>query len=876
MRAWWSRLRVWISGRRGIAEDLAEEVRSHIEMESANCMERGMGSEEARAAARRRFGNSTNVAERARDAWGFPALESFLKDVRYGLRAMRRAPAFSCVVILTLALGVGVNTAIFSVVRAVLLKPLPYPDSERLVVFGEATGKAQGISVTWVNFKHWRAGNHTFEDMAAFQFTGQTLTGRSEPLVTRGLVVTSPYFALLGMHPLLGRLFGDADDRPGAAPIIVLNHRFWSAQLGGDPHIVGATLTLNGNPYEVAGVAAPLWEPWRVDYYLPLSRIAGNAVDRRQHGSIRMLGRLKPAVALAGARADLDNIMRHLAEVDPGPENEHRSFGRFFADHSTGDLRGTLLILMGAAILILLIACANIASLLLARNTARAGELAVRKAIGAGRLRLLRQLLTESVVIATLGGLAGIACAHWALRLLIAMAPAGIPRLSETTVDLPVLLFAACITLGAGLLAGVAPVVIAGRIDLTTALKESSRISGAGKQRQSLRNTLVVAEVALTFVLAFASGLLLRSLIAAQNASPGFDPQRVLSFSLQLPSKSYKSPEAVRDFYIRLLADLRALPGVTDASAVHCPPGAGDCGDWFYSIPGRPVPAQNEVPISLFNSADAGYFHMLRVPVQQGREFNESDHATSRKVAVVNETFAHTWWPNESAIGHLIKVGGPYRDGALLEIVGVVGSIRQSGLDSQPMPEIFLASSQQRDSGMAIMIRSAGDPEKLILSVRRRVAALDRNLPMQRFATLEQTFGAGLTRRRFTTLLLTSFAGLAMLLAAIGIYGLLSYWVSIRESEIALRLALGARRSTIIRWTSFHALRLALLGIGFGVLGGWAAARALEGLVFGIPARNPATMIAAALAVAVIAIGAAAIPAWRAARVDAARRLHYA
>lgn len=803
-------------------------------------------------------------------------MESLLQDVLYGFRSMRRSPAFSLVVILTLALGIGLNTAIFSVVDTVLLKPLPYPDSERLVWFGESTGRAEGISVTWGNFTHWRDSNHTFESMAAFQFTELTLTGRNEPLVTRGLVVTTPYFAMLGMRPLLGRLLDDSDDRPGAEPALVLNHHFWASQLGGDPNVVGKTLTLSGRPYVVAGVAAPLWETWRVDYYVSLGRLTGNNVDRRQHGSIRVLGRLKPGVTLAVARADLDAIMRHLAEVDPGPENEHRSFGRFFAEYATGDVRGTLFVLMGAAALILLIACANVASLLLARNTARASELALRKAVGAGGLRLVRQLLTESVLVAAVGGLAGIALAYGALRTLVALAPRDIPRLAETALDVPVLLFACAITLASGLIAGLAPVITAGKLDLMTVLREGARLSGGGRQRQSLRNVLVVAEVALTFVLAFGSGLLVRSLMAAENSGPGFETRHALSFRLQLPSAAYRSPEAIADFYAGLLADLRALPGVAGASAVHCPPGAGDCGDWFYSIPGRPVPAQNEVPIALFNAADAGYFETLRIPLHQGREFNEGDRANGPKVAIVNETFARTWWPAESAIGHQIKFGGPYQEGPLLEVIGVAGDAKQMGLDSPPMPEIYQPFSEQRGGDMAIVIRAAGDAEALMPAVRARVLAHDRNLPLRELATFERAFGAGLARRRFSTLLLAMFAGLAMVLAAIGIYGLLNYWVSVRESEIALRLALGARPSTILRWTGFHALRLAMIGVAFGVLGGWLAARGLEELVFGIPPRNPATMIAAALAVGAIAMAAAALPSWRAARVDAARRLHYA
>jgi putative ABC transport system permease protein len=867
MRAWWSRFRAWVAGRPGLADDLAEELQSHLEMQAENS-----SPEEAR----REFGNVTLIAERTRDAWGFPSIESFWKDIRYGLRAMGRAPAFSLVVILTFALGVGVNTAIFSVVRQVLLKPLPYPSSERLVRFGEGTTRAEGISVTWVNFQNWRSSNHTFEQMAAFQFTGRTLTGRADPVNTTGLTVTAPYFALLGMHPLLGRLFDDADDKPGAAPVIVLNHRFWQSQLGGDPHIVGATLTLNGNPFEVAGVAAPLWEPWTVDYYLPLGRIAGDTVDRRQHGSMRILGLLKPGVTLTAAIADLDAIMRHLAEIDPGPESEHHSSGAFWASDNTEDIRGTLLVLMGAAVLILLIACANVASLLLARNAARAGELAVRKAIGAGRLRLVRQLLTENILIAGAGGLAGVVFAHYALRLLIAFAPHEIPRLAETTIDLPVLAVACGITLLAGVLAGLAPILMVGRIDLTSALKEGSRAAGAGKQRQTMRNLLVVAEVALTFVLAFGSGLLVRSLIAAQNSNPGFDPQSVWKFGLQLPGRSYRTQQAVTDFYSGLLAGVRRVPGVVDASAVYCRPGSGDCGDWFYSIPGRPAPAQNDLPLSLFNIAEPGYFHMMRIPIRQGREFAETDRASGPKVAIVNETFAHRWWSNEPAVGHQIKVGGPYQKGDLLEIVGVAGDVRQFGLDSQPMAEIYQPSAQKNSSVMTILVRASGDPDALAPSLRRLVGERDSNLPLLQPGTVEESLGAGLARRRFSTLLLTLFAALAMLLAAVGIYGLLSYWVTSREPEIAIRLALGARPFTILRWTSLHAVRLALEGLALGVLGGWAAARGLSGLVFGVPPRSPATMAGAALAVMLIALAAAAIPSWRAARIDAARRLHSA
>jgi putative ABC transport system permease protein len=872
----WSRFRAWIAGRRGLAEDLAEEIESHVDMEAARLVERGMAPEQARAEARRRFGNRTRVAERARDAWGFPGLEGLLKDIRYGLRGIRRAPGFAAVVILTLALGIGLNTAIYSVVRAVLLRPLPYPDSERLVVFGESFGRSGMVSVTWVNFKYWRDGNHTFESMAARQFSSLTLTGRGEPQQVRGLVVTPPYFDLLGMHPQLGRLFDARDDRADAAPVVVLNHRFWAGRLGADPSIVGTSLTLNGTLFEIAGVAAPQWEPFQVDYYLPLGRQNAGLENRAQHGPIRIIGRLKPGVTVAAARADLDAIMRHLAEVDPGPENGHLSAGVLWIEDIAGDARGTLVMLIGAAGLILLIACANVAGLLLARNSARASELAVRRAIGAGRFRLARQLFAENVTLAGAGGLAGIGLAYAAVRALVTIGPRGIPRLEAAGLDSSVLLFACAVTLATALIAGAAPVFAAGSANLTAALKEGARLSGTGRERQRMRNLLVAGEVALTFMLAFGSGLLVRSLIAARNANPGYDPRRALSFSLQLPMARYKTPEAADEFFSRLLSGLRALPGATEAAAVFCGPGAGDCGDWWYSVPGRPVPARNEVPLALTNSAEPGYFHMMRIPILEGREFRESDR-TGPAAVVVNQRLARQWWPHEPAIGHQIKFGGPYMEGDLLEIVGVVSDVKQFELDTTPMPEMYRPFSQKPGIGArTVILRAAGDPASLIAAAGQRVRELDPDLPLLRAVTMEKMLDAGLAGRRFTALLLTLFAGLAMLLAAIGIYGLLSYWVTVRQSEIALRLALGAQPGMILRWTGLHALRLAALGLAAGIAGGWAGAGLLDKLVFGIAARNAATMIAAATAVLAIALAAAAIPSWRAARVDAARKLQSA
>jgi putative ABC transport system permease protein len=874
-RQWWSKLYRLFTGRRELADDLRAEIDAQLEFEIQERIARGMPPDEARAAARRDAGNLTQIQERARDAWTFPTIETVAQDVRYGMRGIRRSPGFSLVVVLTLALGIGANTAIFSVVNAVLLRPLPYPSVERLVQLGESDPKAEGISVTWVNYRHWRDENHSFEDMAGYHTAHLTLTGRGDAMLTRAALVTHGFFGLVGARPVLGRLFTAADDRPGAASTVVLDHQFWTAKLGADPAIVGAMLVLDGKPYEVIGVLAPgphFFE--HVDYYLPLYQVDGEIVDRARHGSMRLLARLKPAITLASAKADLDAIMRRLAQSDPGPESQHRAYGIFLTEYTTGDIRPTLLILLAAVGLVLIVACANVASLVLARSTARAREIAIRTAIGAGRIRLIRQLLTENLLLAALGGIAGCLLAQWGSRALIAAGPRDIPRLAETTFDGRVLLFAAAVSILTGLFTGLAPIFTAGKADLVSALKDSSR-SATGRGGQRSRSALVVAEIALTLVLAFGAGLLLRNLIAAQTADPGFVPEHVLALELVLPSTSYKDRTAVDGFYERLAQDLHSLPSVTTVGAVNCPPSAGDCGDWFYSIQDRPAPSPAEVPIALFNTADRDYFQTMRIPLREGRAFADTDRAAAPRVAMVNETLARKWWPKESAVGHRIKFGGPYREGPVYEIVGVAGNVSQMGLGTEPDPEIYLPFSQSSNRAMVVLIRTAGEASALAPAVRRRVAAIDRNLPVESLQPLEKTVAASLDQRRFSTLLLTLFAGLAMVLAAVGIYGLLNYWVRVREDEIAIRMALGAPRPTILRWAGWQALRLASIGAAIGIVGSWAASRWLRDLVVGIPAHNLTTITAAALAVIAITLIAAALPVWRATQVDAMDKLHH-
>jgi putative ABC transport system permease protein len=879
MREWWSKISRALHFRTTLDSDLSAEMQAHLDLMTADNIERGMPLEDARAAARRAFGNLTRTQEKAREAWQFPRLETVLQDIRYGLRGIRRSPSFSAVVILTLALGIGANTAIFSVVYSVLLRPLPYPHGERLVWLGESTAKAAGISITWLNFEHWRHDNDSFENMAAFAGEGLTLTGRGDAILTHEWLVTSGFFQLTGARPALGRLFTDHDDIPGAAPTVVATADCWQRKLGGDSNIVGESVVLDGTSYQIIGVLSPgfQFQTRSVDFYLPISRNANAHLKRSDHGNMRAVGLLKPGATLTQARTNLDAIMQRLALSDPGPEDDHRAYAAYFTDVMAGDVRTTLLVLMSAVGLVLIIACANVASLLLVRSTARAREIAIRVAIGAGRARLARQLLTENIVIAAIGGALGLLLAGWCLRTLILIGPRDIPRLSEATLDIPVLLFAAVISVAVGLLAGLAPVWNAGKVDLTTALKEGSPTAGSGRRGQALRSTLVVAEIAITLVLAFASGLLVRSLIAAQHADPGFDPKNLLAIELQLPESRYGSGDSVREYYGQLSQNLRAEPGIQDVGLVNCPPGGGDCGDYWYSILEKPTPTRDDVPLSVFDIADASYFRAARMRLLAGRNFNESDRAGGSRVTIINERLARQEWSAPSlALGQHLKVGGPYMEGPTLEIIGVVANVSQEGLDAERSPTFYYAFSQKPDSAMVVTIRTSGDPAQWMNAARRQVSALDRNVPIQSLRTAEDWLGATLQRRRFSTLLLGLFGGLAMLLAAVGIYGVLNYWVNARQREIAIRLAVGAQRSTIMRWAGLHATRLAVIGIVLGAIGAWSAARWLESLVFGVSARNPLMMVLAGAAVIVIAGLAASLPIWRATHTDAVRNLHEA
>jgi predicted permease len=872
MRRWWSKMARALGRRRNLASELQQEIEAHLQFLIDENLERGMPPEETRTAARRHFGNATSVRERSYQSWQFPTLESILQDLRFAARGIWRARVFSLIVILTLAVGIGANTAIFSAVYAVLLKPLPFPAGERLVWLGESSAKASGISVTWINFEHGRMENRSFESMAAFQKADLTLTGHGQAVLTHAGVVTHDFFRLTGSRPIMGRLFTASDDElQSSAMAVVVTRAFWAESLSADPQIIGKTVTLNGTAYVVIGVLArdPGFFLPPVDYYLPLRPSATQTSKRDAHEWMRVLGLLKPGVTLSQARSDLDTIMQQLAQADPGPENDHRAFAEFLTEHRTADLRHVFVLLMTSVCLILVLACANIGGLLLIRMTARTREMAIRTAIGAARSRLARQLVTETALITLVGGAFGIVLAGFGLRAIEVLGPRDIPRLSEASLNLPVLIFAVALTLAVALVCSLVPLVSSETVNLTILLKESSSGAGNSLVGHALRGGLVIAEIAVAVILLFTSGILLRSLWAAENLNPGFEPKQLLALELQLPPLPYKSEGVILDFYGRLEAALRAQPGVESVGAVNCPPAAGDCRDWWYSVVEKPTPGPQDVPVTLLNMADTAYFRTMRIPLVAGRAFSDEDRAGGPTVAVINEEIARTWWKDpRSALGQHIKVGGPYMEGPVIEIVGVAANVPQIGLDSPLLPEIYFSAAQRVDAAMVVMIRTKGNPESMVATVGQTLASIDDNVPIQSLKTANTWLGATLVQRRFTTLLLVLFAGIAVILASIGCYGVFNYWVSCRRQEIAIRMAMGAGTIAILRRTGRQVVRLGAIGLVVGLAGSWGASRWLDSSAFGGSTHDPVIFSSAALAAFLIVLLSAAVPLWRATQID--------
>jgi putative ABC transport system permease protein len=813
-------------------------------------------------------------------------MQTLGQDVRQGLRTMAKNPGFTLLAMLTLAIGIGANTAIFSVVNAVLLRALPYPDSGRLVTLldiNDRTGDPQ-FALCYPDFEDLRAQSRTLESAAVYNDDTATLTGIGEPLHLHNGVVSAALFQVLGVSPTLGRSFLPEEDNPGTR-VTILSDRFWRERFGADPSVIGRSLTLNGHSYTVVGVLPPGFqfpldsEPRDLWTTIAVYRVSedGDKPMTEQRGAHWLGGvaRLKPGVPLTQANAEFAGISAALAKQYPDT-NKHLSLrAQPTLDALVGDARPALWILLGAVGLVLLIACANVANLLLARSTVRQREIAVRAAMGASRARLIRQLLTESVLLALAGAIPGVLLAAWATRVLSTLPSLQIPRLAQAAVDWRALLFTLAASLATAAVFGLVPAIHAARFSLTGALREGSRGSGQSARHARLRSALVVFEVSMALLLLIGSGLLLRSLVSIFRVQPGFDPQGTIAFDLDLPGTRYGKPEQSAQFFRDLLPRLNALPGVVSASAVMPLPFSDNSMGTSFAIEGRPVP-KSEQPGTQFRSIGLEYFRTMRIPLIAGRTFTAADTRTSAPVVIINQTLARKFFPNENPIGKRIKPGvSDTGDSVMREIVGVVGDVRHRRLWRAPDPESYVPYDQVAVGGMTMVVRAAADPQALMPVIRNEVKRADAELPLYNVRTLEEYVSGSVAQRRFTALLLGIFAGVALLLAAVGLYGVMSYGVAQRTHEIGVRVALGAESGDVLRLVIGQGLRLTLLGVVLGWLGALGVSRFLSGLLYGIAGDDPVTFAGVAAVFVAVALVACYVPARRAMRVDPLVALRY-
>jgi putative ABC transport system permease protein len=798
-------------------------------------------------------------------------MRTFWQDLRYGVRMLAKDPAFTAIAILTLGLGIGANTAIFSVVDAVLLKRLPYPDSARLMIVYEKQATTGEMSVAWPNFADWRNQIHAFESVAAARQDTFTLTGLGSAARVAAAQVTPAFFPLLGVVPRTGRTFTDAEDVAGATPVVMLTESFWRAYFGSDPNAVGKSIVLDSISYTVIGVL-----PGELKYfpqaqvYVPLGQFShSHGMDTRgNHQGIRCLALLRKGASAAQAQAELNTTMAALEKQYPISNAGVSATVIPLEEYLFHDTRLALLLLLGSVGLVLLIACANVANLFLARATARQKEFAIRSTLGAGKARLVRQLLTESLLLSVAGGGLGIALANWSMGPLLHFAPKNVPRLEGTQIDLRVLLFTLAISIATGILFGLAPALFASRHDLSNSLKETGATVTSTRSRERLRSALLISEVALAIVLVIASGLMVRSILRVLDVKLGANPDHVLAADMYLTGAKYAKSEARNNFFKEALARIQQIPGVESAGAILCTPFVGDCWSSVYIVEGRPVPAQTDLPSSLFNVADTNFFRTMQIPLLVGRYFNESDTTGSPLVVVINETMARKWWPNESPLGKRIKQGFPQDKTPFREVVGVVGDVKEEGPDVPQRTEIFLPDSQEGNADLTLLIRTGPEPMAMARSVADEIHAMDADQAVDRIQPLTDYLTSSTAWRKSVAVLLGFFGILALGLAAIGIYGVMSYTVSQRSHEIGIRLALGAHPRQILGLVVGQGVRMSLVGVGIGIIAALGLTQLLTSLLFGVTPRDPLTFAGVALLVVGVALAGSFVPARRAASVD--------
>ncbi len=801
-------------------------------------------------------------------------MDSLLQDLRFGVRMLLKKPGFTLIAVLTLALSIGANTAIFSVVNGLLLRPLPYAESERLVLLSEKTREGARHSASYPNYADWRTRAQSFEGMAVGWPRSFTLTGGDKAVRAPGYTVNWNFFPLLGVKPQHGRLFTEVDDRYGAARTAIVSHGFWQGRLGGAANVIGQTLRMTNESYTVIGVLPPGFEYFEAaDVYTPLglSLAPDSAFAGRGNSAFDFyaVARLKPGVTLAQANSEMAAIGQQLAQEFPNVNGGKSAQAERLQDVMSESVRQSLWILFGAVGFILLIACINVANLLLVRAAERQKELAVRLALGAGRWRIIRQLLSESLLIAGLGGACGLLIGSWMLQGLLALAPPEIPQLSRVGLDNTVLLFTLGIAALTSLLFGLLPALQASKTDLQTALKDGGRLT-TGAAREGTRKALLIAEVSLSLVLLVGAGMLARSMYNLLQVELGFNADNVLTMRLSLSGGKY-NPQMSRVFYDECLTRVSAVPGVRSAALTHSLPIQGSNWGGVFIAADKPVPSRAELPESDRIRVSPNYFETMGIRLVRGRSFTAADTPESAPVAVINETLARHIWPNEDPIGKRIKLGYPEDDSPdspWCEVIGVVNDIKLNGVEQATSMQTYLLFSQLPAESLGLVVRAERNPATVASAVEQAIHAIDKDLPIYSIRTMDQLLGNSLAQRRLTLALLASFAALGLLLATVGIYGVISYAVRQRTHELGIRMALGAQTRDVARLILAQGLKLTLIGIGLGLSASVVLTRWMESLLFGVRPTDPLTLGAIALLLALVALVACWLPARRATKVD--------
>jgi putative ABC transport system permease protein len=869
-------LRRWraLTHRDELDQELDEELRFHLDRLIEQNIKNGLSPADARQAALKTFSRVDQSKEECRDARGVGLVENILRDISYSVRILLKSYAFTLVVIATLALGIGANTAIFSFANGILLRPLPYPQSDRLVGLDETALKRgiDSMSVSYPNFLDWREQNKVFEDIGVYFGSSRfALSGTGEPVEIRGSYISHGLFEILRVAPQLGRTFTANEDRPDEDAVVILGHNLWQRNFGGDPNIIGRKITISNRTRTVVGVMPPGFRfPQVSDMWVPVA-LTTKTFTRTDHG-LNSIARLKDGVSVTEAQAEMTNIAARIEQQNPVTNEGLGVKVASLHEILTGDYRQALIILLGVVGCVLLVACVNVANLMLARATARQKEFALRAALGASRWRIMRQLLVESFLLAFVGGVVGFVLSIWALRLLLTAIPIQLPFWMNFGIDLRVLGFTAGITLLTGLMFGAAPAFQTSRVDLNDTLKEGGR--GSGGVRARARSLLVVAEIALSLVVLVGAGLMIQSFLRLKRVQIGLNAHNVLTASVALPRSKYKEDEQRVVFFKRLVEQVSHLPGVEAASATATVPLSGDGWGRSLTVEGFPVLPVGQAPMIQHTVVTPGYFRTMSIPLLAGRDFNNADAKDSPDVTIIDERLAREYWPNESPIGKRIRFGPPEDNEPWHTIVGVVGTVRHQRMQEDTRKSVYLPHQKIPVGGLALMVRTTSNPEDLSGAIRREVTQLDPDLPVS-VSTMEEVVAESIWQPRLYATLFGAFAGGALLLALIGIYGVMAFLVQTRTHEIGVRMALGATTRDVFKLIVGRGMKLTAVGVLIGVAGAIALTRLMHSLLFNTSATDPVTFILISLLLSVAAFLACYLPARRAARVDPLIALRY-